>query len=52
MEKFIPYEKMSKKKKKELNSKKRKDGGNIKPVTRKSKNDYKQRKEKLKCMEE
>lgn len=34
MEKFIPYEKLSKKKKRELNKRKRKDWGNISPVTK------------------
>ena len=37
MEKFIPYEKLSKKKKKELNAKRRKTW-DISPVTRKSPN--------------
>ena len=37
MEKFIPYEKLSKKKQKELNSKKR-NTWNISPVTRKPPN--------------
>lgn len=39
MEKFIPYEKLSKKKKRELNAKKRKSWGAIDPVTRKTKNE-------------
>jgi len=36
MEKFIPYEKLSKKKQKELNAKKRGSWYGIDPVTRKS----------------
>ncbi len=35
MEKFIPYEKLSKKKRRELDQKKRRDWGELKPVTRK-----------------
>ena len=35
MEKFVPYEKLSKKKKKELNAKRRKSRGAVSPVTRK-----------------
>ncbi len=35
MEKFIPYEKLSKKKRRELNQKRRGDWGEIKPVSRK-----------------
>ena len=38
MEKFIPYEKLSKKKKRELDAKKRKTWGNLNPVTRKKEN--------------
>ena len=38
MENFIPYEKLSKKKQRELNAKKRKTWGNINPVTRMSEN--------------
>lgn len=38
MENFIPYEKLSKKKQRELNAKKRKTWDNINPVTRKSEN--------------
>ena len=34
-EKFIPYEKLSKKKKRELNAKRRTTWGNLNPVTRK-----------------
>ena len=34
MEKFIPYEKLSKKKKRELNAKKRSTWGSLNPVTR------------------
>ena len=36
MEKFIPYEKLSKKKKRELNAKKRTTWGPLNPVTRRS----------------
>lgn len=44
---FIPYEKMSKKDKKERNNEKRNDWGNFNPVTRKeNKNKYKERKKK------
>ena len=35
MEKFIPYEKLSKKKRRELDRKGRNDWGELKPVTRK-----------------
>ena len=35
MEKFIPYEKLSKKKRRELDRKNRNDWGELKPVTRK-----------------
>ena len=35
MEKLIPYEKLSKKKKRELNASRRNTWGNLKPVTRK-----------------
>lgn len=38
MDKFIPYEKLSKKEKKEQNKKRRKDWGSLNPVTRKPKN--------------
>ncbi|WP_040196720.1 hypothetical protein [Candidatus Soleaferrea massiliensis] len=38
MEKFIPYEKLSKKKKREFDSMKRRDWGTLNPVTRKSPN--------------
>lgn len=38
MEKFVPYEKLSKKKKRELDLKKRKTWGNVSPVTRRSEN--------------
>ena len=38
MEKFIPYEKLSKKKQRELNAKKRGTWGNFNPVTRKPAN--------------
>ena len=38
MEKFVPFEKLSKKKKREQNAIRRKDWNGIDPVTRKSKN--------------
>lgn len=38
MEKFIPYEKLSKKKQRELNAKKRGNWGSLNPVTRKPAN--------------
>ena len=38
MEKFIPYEKLSKKKQRELNSSKRTNWGNINPTTRRAPN--------------
>ena len=38
MNKFIPYEKLSKKKKRELDAKRRKTWGPMSPVTRKPKN--------------
>lgn len=38
MEKFIPYEKLSKKKQRELNAKKRGNWGSFNPVTRKPAN--------------
>ena len=38
MEKFISFEKLSKKKKKELNSKKRKSWNGASPVTKKNEN--------------
>ena len=38
MEKFIPYEKLSKKKQRELNARKRKTWGNVNPVTRRTEN--------------
>ncbi len=38
MEKFIPFEKLSKKKQRELNAIRRKDWNGISPVTRKTEN--------------
>lgn len=38
MDKFIPYEKLSKKKRRELDQKRRGSWGNVNPVTRKSEN--------------
>lgn len=38
MDKFIPYEKLSKKRRRELNNSRRGDWGNINPVTRKAAN--------------
>lgn len=37
-DRFIPYNKLSKKKKREYDNKRRKDWGTLNPVTRKSKN--------------
>lgn len=46
---FVPYEKCSKKKKKEYDRKKRQDWGEINPITRKeSKNAYKKKKQREK----
>ena len=41
MEKFVPYEKMSKKEKKKLDSEKRGDWQGVNPVTRVEENDKK-----------
>lgn len=38
MQKFVPYEKLSKKKKKEFNQLKRNEWGQLNPVTRKADN--------------
>jgi len=38
MEKFIPYEKLSKRKKQELNAKQRREWGGMNPVTRRAEN--------------
>lgn len=38
MEKFVPFEKMSKRRQREENQRKRSNWGNISPVTRKSEN--------------
>ena len=38
MEKFVPFEKLSKKKQRKLNAMKRRDWNGINPVTRKSEN--------------
>ena len=38
MEKFVPYEKMSKKAKREMDARRRKDWGGMSPVTRKPEN--------------
>ena len=38
MEKFVPFEKLSKKKQRELNARKRRDWNGINPVTRKTEN--------------
>ena len=51
MEKFIPLDKQSKKQQREFYKSRRKDWGDISPVTRKSKNDYKKRKEEMRGME-
>ena len=46
---FIPYEKSSNKKKKELDRKKRQDWGDLNPITRKEdKNAYKRKKQREK----
>ena len=54
MEKFVPYEKMSKKKKREMDRKKREDWGNVKPGSRVIPDDYKERRdrERIKDLEE
>lgn len=51
MEKFVPLEKQSKKKRREYFKSRRKNWGNISPITRKSKNDYKKRKEEMRGTE-
>lgn len=51
MEKFIPLDKQSKKQQREFYKSRRKDWGGISPITRKSKNDYKKRKEEMRGME-
>lgn len=38
MEKFVPFEKLSKKKQRELNAIRRKDWNGVNPITRKSEN--------------
>lgn len=38
MEKFVPYKKLSKKARRELDAKRRKDWGSMSPVTRKPEN--------------
>jgi hypothetical protein len=38
MEKFVPFEKLSKKARRELNAKKRGTWGNVKPVSRREEN--------------
>jgi len=38
MEKFIPYEKLSKRKKRELNAKQRREWGGMSPITRRAEN--------------
>ena len=38
MEKFVPYEKLSKKAKREMDAKRRRDWGGMSPVTRKPEN--------------
>lgn len=51
MEGFVPLDKQSKKKHREYFKSRRKDWGNISPITRKSKNDYKKRKEEMRGTE-
>ena len=46
MEKFIPYEKLSKRKKRELMAKKRRTWGSMNPVTRKPENPKSYKREK------
>lgn len=46
MENFVPYEKMSKKAKKNLNNKKRRTWGELNPETKVSDKDYKKIKQK------
>jgi hypothetical protein len=51
MNKFVPLDKQSKKKQREFFNSRRKDWGGISPVTRKSKSDYKRRKEEMRGTE-
>ena len=48
MEKFTPYEKLSKKEKKKLDSEKRRDWNGLNPVTRVVENEHKEYKRKPK----
>lgn len=48
MEKFIPYEKLSKKKKKEIDRLKRNDWGEINPATKVVPDNYKEKKRQRK----
>ncbi len=49
MEKFTPFEKLSKKKKRELNAKRRGTWGSVNPVTRKTKNPKAYDRKKTSC---
>ena len=49
MERFIAYEKLSKKEKKKVDSRKRKTWGNLNPVTRKSTNQKIYNRKKNQC---
>ena len=51
MKNFIPYEKLSKKKKKELNAKKRNSWYGLNPVTRKPENSHAYNRSKKKAQE-
>ena len=51
MTNFIPYEKLSKKKKKELNAKKRNSQGGLNPVTKKPENSHAYNRSKKKAQE-
>ena len=48
MEKFIPYEKLSKKKKKEIDRLKRNDWGEVNPASKITPNNYKEKRDKEK----
>lgn len=48
MEKFIPYDKLSKKEKRKYDNEKRGDWGNTNPATKVIPNTYKERREKEK----
>lgn len=54
MEKFVPYDKMSKKKKREIDKMKRKDWGEINPAGKIVPDNYKEKrdKERIETLEE